>query len=112
MEFPHTITIFGKVNNSKYPRDEIQGVMWYGSDGFTIDGKGIKPSGVINIIIPKSKISNKFPIVKGCRIVKGQASDIEQTINELDKYDNVITITNVTSYDVGSDLDGLLITGE
>lgn len=113
MDFPHTITVFEKQNkDGTYPRKEIEGVYWYGTEGFTIAGKGIVPSNSINIIIPKEKLPEDFNIRKGCRIVKGLASDIKKTINELNDYDEVMTVTSTNLYDVGSSLDCLLIGGE
>lgn len=112
MEFPHTITIFRKKDDSAYIKKEISGVMWYGSQGLSLNGKGIVESNSINIIIPKENVPLDFKIEKGCRIVKGLADDIVESITELNHYDDVITVKSVTSYDFNSQLDGILIVGE
>ena len=91
--FPHTITIFQKTDNS-YKKTVINGVIWYGSDGLVLSGKGIQDS-----------------INKDDSIVKGEANDIEKSITELNKYKDVITVMSVNNYDFGSGLDCILIGG-
>ncbi len=112
MDFPHTITIFGKQNkDGTYPKKTIEGVFWYGTDGISVSGKGVVTNDSINIIIPKDKIPNDFKIEKKNRVVKGVAEDIRETITELNSYDEVITITTINNYSCGSDLDSMLIGG-
>ena len=111
MEFPHKISIFKNINGT-YVKKDILGVMWYGSQGLSLNGNGIIESNSINVIIPKENIPSDFKIDKGCRIVKGLANDIKESITELNNYDDVITVKSVTIYDVGSRLDGILIVGE
>lgn len=113
MNFPHTITIFSEQNlDGTYTKKEIDGVYWYGTEMFNLSGKGIISSNDINIIIPKEKIPTDFKIKKKQRVVKGIAQDIKKTINELNGYDEVITITSINNYDVGSELDCILIGGK
>ena len=52
-----------------------------------------------------------YTLRKGDRIVKGIAEDIT-SINELSKYQNVVTITSFDVNIVGSDLDNILIRGK
>ena len=113
MEFPHTITIFGEQNSDgTYPRKEIEGVFWYGNYSISLSGKGVVSSDSINIIIPKDKIPTDFKIQNENKVVKGIAKDIEKSITELNDYNEVITIESINNYDVGSNLDCLLIGGK
>ena len=118
MQFLDTITIFNKVGES-YHKHTITGVYWYGSYGLSLSGKGVVHSDEISIFIPKEKMANyseqykegSFTLRKGDRIVKGIAEDIT-SINELSKYQNVITIISFDINIVGSDLDNILIKGK
>lgn len=118
MEFIDTITVFNKVDQS-YKKYVLDGVYWYGSKGLVISGNGVVHSDEINIFIPKEKMKDytesyqdkHYTLRKGDHIVKGIAEDI-QSVNELSKYKDVITITKVSVHQVNSDLDNILVTGK
>lgn len=110
--FPHEITVFGSLVNGRYHRTPITDVFWYGSQGIALSGKGIVDSDSINIIIPKDSLPKDFNVKKGNRIVKGIAKEIEKSINELNKYDEVITVTSVSNYICESNLDCILVSGK
>lgn len=125
--FPHTITLFNYVN-SKHYRHVINGVYWYGSKIINMQGNGFVNSDQVNIVIPKEKLNNYiskkqylqladdekeeyFTIQKGDKVVKGEIDDI-QSINDLNKYDDVITIISYDINDVDSELNNILIGGK
>lgn len=113
--FPHTITIFQRKDNS-YKRTIINGVIWYGSNGLVLSGKGIQDSNSINVLIPRESLANNglstdFNINKDDLIVKGEVDNIEKSSVELNKYKDVITVMNVNDYGFGSGLDCILIGG-
>lgn len=110
--FPHEITVFGSLIDGKYPRILIKNVFWYGSQGIALSGKGIVDSDSINIIIPKDSLPKDLKIKKGNRIVKGIVNEIEKSINELNQYDEVITVTSVSKYICDSNLDCVLVSGK
>lgn len=116
--FPHTITIFGKQNADKtYPRTVIKGVLWYGSETFIISGKSIQNSDSINVIIPKvalkeNNIPIDFKIEKGNRIVKGEVPNIQNSITELNSYENIIIVSSIDDNDFGSEIDSIVIGGK
>ena len=115
--FPHTITIFGKQKaNKKYPRTIIKGVLWYGSETMIIAGKGLQNNNSINVLIPRKAfeengVPSDFKIEKGFRIVKGVIPNIQNSITELNKYDECIVVNSVNDYDFNSGLDSILIGG-
>ena len=118
MEFFDTITIYNKVGQT-YKRFVLDGVYWYGSKGLAISGNGVVHSDEINVFIPKSKMvdynetyqEGKYTLRKGDHIVKGISEDIS-SVNELSKYNDVITIMSFSVNRVNSDLDNILITGK
>lgn len=118
MQFIDTITIFNKVGET-YHKHILTGVYWYGSQAIEISGKGLVNNDNINVFIPCEKMidysesykEGKFTLRKGDRIVKGIAEDI-QSVNELSKYQNVITITSFSVNKVNSCVDNIHIIGK
>lgn len=131
MEYPHTITIYNKITNNKedkYYKFILNGVLWYGSDNFQINGKGLENSNEISILIPVESLNqyktpkeyktlseslkkDYFTLNKGDLVVKGESDDIT-SIKELKNYDDVITITKINDYLFNTDIDSILIGGK
>ena len=110
--FPHTITLFSdKGASGVYKSTKIDNVLWYGNKGIVLNGKGIEDSDSINIIIPKEKIPENVRFKKGDSVVKGICEDIS-SLNELSNNENTITITTINNYDLGTNLDCILIGGK
>lgn len=106
--YPHEITIIRHqtikhedVYNVSYEKN----VLWYGSEGIKVDNGFIEYNS-INILIPRIKVD----IRKGDVVALGHF-DVK-TPRDLVNKTNVITITSVFPYNVGSDLDCILATGE
>ena len=107
--YPHEITI---VRHKTVKHEDVytvsyeQTVLWYGSVGIQVDN-GLVRSNSINILIPRTDVDIK----KGDIVALGHIDNIE-TPKDLTNVENVITVTSVFPYDVNSDLDCILVTGE
>lgn len=107
-KYPHEITIVRHLlenHEDKYKVFHEKEILWYGSTGIQVQDGYIKNNS-INILIPKAGVD----IQKGDVIGLGNL-DVSN-FKEIRKYKNVITVTSVYPYEVGSDLDCTLITGE
>ena len=131
VEYPHTITIYNKIvedREDKYFKFVLSNVLWYGSNNINISGKGIENSNEINIFIPKESLSkyktleeyktlpneakkDYFTLCKGDLVLKGEHDDIT-SIKDLNNYEDVITITKINDYLLGTDIDNILIEGK
>ena len=114
--FPHTITIFRHIQtleSDTYTRHVLKGVYWYGNDSITINGNGVTKQSNINIVIPKI-LTDTFKIEWDVKekdyIVLGEVDEIE-SMKDLNKYDDVITVTNINKNICDSDLDNIVIVG-
>ena len=107
-KYPHEITIIRHKtvkHEDTYKVSHEQNVLWYGSEGIQVDDGYIK-SNSINILIPRTNVDIK----KGDIVALGNL-DIKVPKDLVNK-DNVITVTSVFPYNVGSDLDCILVTGK
>lgn len=107
-KYPHEITIIRHQtvkHEDVYTVSHEQKVLWYGSEGIQVD-EGFIKSNSINILIPRTNVDIK----KGDVVALGNL-DVK-TPKDLVNKDNVITVTSVFPYNVGSDLDCILVTGE
>lgn len=107
--YPHEITIVRHKtvkHEDVYTVSHEQNVLWYGSEGISIKD-GFVNSNSINILIPRTNVDIK----KGDIVALGFIDNIN-TPKDLAKKDDVITVTKVFPYSVGSDLDCILVTGE
>lgn len=111
MMFMDTVTIFHKESDD-YSKKVIDGCYWYGDSSITVQGSGIVRDDAIHVFFP-CKIVEKhaLKVYKGDRIIKGDVPCI-QSVNELAKYEDKITVTSVNENHVGSMLDNLLVTGK
>lgn len=108
-KYPHEITIIKHKtvkHEDVYTVSHEQNVLWYGSEGIQVDDGYIK-SNSINILIPRTNVDIK----KGDIVALGFIDNIN-TPKDLVNKDNVITVTKVFPYSVGSNLDCILVTGE
>lgn len=106
--YPHEITIVRHSivdNEDKYDVFHENTVLWYGSDGLKVKDGYVKNNSV-NILIPRTNVD----IRKGDVIGLGNL-DVTN-FKEIRKLDNVITVTSVYPYNMGSDLDCILVSGE
>lgn len=112
MLFIDTVTIFHKKNDGTYERKIIDGCYWYGDTRISNNGHGIVRDDSISVFFPKNIVDRyNLKIFKNDRIVKGLAEMIN-SVNELVKYDEKITVLSVQNNKVGSCLDNILVTGK
>lgn len=107
--YPHEITIIRHKtvkHEDVYTVSHENTVLWYGSEGISIKD-GFINSNSINILIPRTNVD----IQKGDIVALGFIDNITSPKDLVNK-NNVITVTKVFPYDVGSDLDCILVTGE
>lgn len=106
--FPHTITIFNKDENDVYSKSQIKGVYWYGSLKRHLSGKGVEDFNEVNIVIPLIDFKD---IVKGSIIVKGEYNEDISSIADLEEVNDCITVADISTNDVGSNLDNVVVRG-
>lgn len=112
MLFLDTVTIFHKAKDGSYERKVINGCYWYGDTRISNSGHGIVRDDSISVFFPKDIVlNNNLKIYKKDHIVKGDVPSI-QTVNELSKYEDKITVLTVQNNTVGSKIDNLLVTGK
>ena len=112
MEFIDTVTIFHKNDDDTYSVKIVSGCYWYGDTRISNSGHGIVRDDAISVFFPKSVVDeHQLKIYKNDRIVKGEADEIT-SVNELIKYDDVITVLSVQENKVRSRLDNILVTGK
>lgn len=107
-KYPHEITIIRHQtvkHEDTYIVSHEKDVLWYGSEGIQVDNGYIK-SNSIDILIPRTSVDIK----KGDVVALGNL-DVK-TPKDLVNKSNVITVTSVFPYTVGSVLDCILVTGE
>lgn len=111
MEFIDDVTVFHKTANSMYARTHVTGVYWYGKTRISANGSGIVRDDDITVYFPRDK-AESVVIAKGDRIVKGEANDIVNSINELSQYDEMITVLSTAKNYVNSPLDNMVVIGK
>lgn len=112
MKYMDTVTLFHKAQNGLYERKVINGCYWYGDTRISNSGRGIVRDDAISVFFSKEVI-DKYDLViyKNDRLVKGEVPEI-QSVNDLAKYEDKITVLTTQSNRVGSPLDNLLVTGK
>jgi len=108
-KYPHEITIIRHEtvkHEDKYSVLYEENVLWYGSEGIQVKDGYIKNDS-INILIPRITANIKKKDI----VILGHHEDITNP-REAKNYDDVITVTSVNKYDVGSSLDCILVGGE
>lgn len=130
---PHTVTLYNKYldgNTEKWKRTVLRGVYWDSSKGRTIRKNGVSADNGLMLIIPFSVAADgdyikpkefasltdkagKWTIANGDMAVLGDIGyEIERSTKELQKFDDLLTISTVDTRDYGGGMAHWEVTGK
>lgn len=131
--FPHTVTLYNKYmdgNTERWKRTVLRGVFWDSSRGRTVRKNGVSADNGLVLIIPLSMAAGgnyckpkefaaladkagKWTLASGDTVVLGDTGyDIERSTKELQRFDDVLTITCVDMRDYGGCMAHWEVTGK
>lgn len=107
-----TVTVVNKTADG-YVSNVVHGVFWYREKSIAVQGNGAADSRVPSCIFPYDALKNytdkadeaepgRFTLRMRDYVILGEASDIA-SVKDINRYDDVITITAVNSHLKGSE---------
>lgn len=131
--FPHTVTVYNKYldgNTERWKRTVLRGVYWDSSKGRTVRKNGASPDNGLVLIIPVSVAaegdyckpkefaalsdkSRKWTLASGDMAVYGCTDyEIQRSTKELQKFDDLLTISDVDTRDYGGGMAHWEVSGK
>lgn len=133
MMFPHTVTLYNKYlggNTERWQRIVLRGVYWDSSKGRTIRENGLSADNGLVLIIPFSVAvdgdyckpkefasltdrTGKWTLASGDMVVLGDIEyEVERSTKELQRFDDLLTISYVDTRDYGGNMAHWEVTGK